>query len=279
MALQTFIRKVIKFLTGTRHKFILQLLLKLSFAKEFRNKFDQNMETLYHQTNKLVQETQLLFSQLEKRSPNLDLKEIENAIEFKISLINSNCERLDVLCLKGSISPISPFKRQNAKMRVDQLKYDSRHLNAALNSWRNQLIRKQQEEAEREALLSQTFTANDHIDIMIDQNTQHNYSLRNAVNGVDDLISHGTGILDSLRSQRITLKGAHKRLIDIGNTLGLSNTTMRLIEHRARQDGFILVGGAFLPLLRVLLVEEVGRANLQQQLAEENRLSGGPGWV
>ncbi|KAL2716765.1 hypothetical protein V1478_014441 [Vespula squamosa] len=33
--------------------------------------------------------------------------------------------------------------------------------------------------------------------------------------------------------------------------------------------------GAFLPLLRVLLVEEVER----QQLAEENRLSGGPGWV
>nr|XP_050847122.1 Golgi SNAP receptor complex member 2 isoform X1 [Vespula vulgaris] len=254
MALQTFIRKVIKFLTGTRHKFILQLLLKLSFAKEFRNKFDQNMETLYHQTNKLVQETQLLFSQLEKRSPNLDLKEIENAIEFKISLINSNCERLDVLCLKGSISPISPFKRQNAKMRVDQLKYDSRHLNAALNSWRNQLIRKQQEEAEREALLSQTFTANDHIDIMIDQNTQHNYSLRNAVNGVDDLISHGTGILDSLRSQRITLKGAHKRLIDIGNTLGLSNTTMRLIEHRARQDGFILVGGMLFTCIVIILV-------------------------
>lgn len=83
-----FIQYVQCMFVGTRHKFILQLLLKLSFAKEFRNKFDQNMETLYHQTNKLVQETQLLFSQLEKRSPNLDLKEIENAIEFKISLIN-----------------------------------------------------------------------------------------------------------------------------------------------------------------------------------------------
>lgn len=207
------------------------------------------METLYHQTNKLVQETQHLFSQLERRTPNLDLKEIENAIESKINLINSNCERLDVLCLKGPIS-----QRQNAKMRVDQLKYDSRHLNAALSNWRNQLYRKQREEAEREALLSRTFTANDHVDIMIDHNAQHNSSLRNAVNGVDGLISHGTEILDNLRSQRITLKGAHKRLIDIGNTLGLSNTTMRLIERRARQDGFILVAGMVITCIVIILV-------------------------
>lgn len=163
--------------------------------------------------------------------------------------MNSNCERLDVLCLKGPIS-----QRQNAKMRVDQLKYDSRHLIAALNSWRNQQFRKQQEEAEREALLSQQFTTNDHVDIMIDHNVQHNNSLRNATHGIDNLLQHGSGILDGLRSQRMTLKGAHKRLIDIGNTLGLSNTTMRLIEHRARQDGFILVAGMVVTCLVIVLV-------------------------
>ncbi|CAL7943077.1 unnamed protein product [Xylocopa violacea] len=207
------------------------------------------MEPLYHQTNKLVQETQHLFSLIEKRTPNLDIKEVENNIESKINLINSNCERLDVLCLKGPI-----FQRQNAKMRVDQLKYDSRHLTAALNSWRNKMIKKQREEAEREALLSRTFTTNDYVDIMIDHNAQHNSSLRNALHGMDDLLQNGGSILDSLRSQRLTLKGAHKRLIDIGNTLGLSNTTMRLIENRARQDGFILVGGMLFTLLVIVLV-------------------------
>ncbi|XP_043263441.1 Golgi SNAP receptor complex member 2 [Colletes gigas] len=207
-----------------------------------------NMDTLYHQTNKLVQETQHLFSQFEKRSPNLDI-EVENTIESKINLINSNCERLDVLCLKGPIS-----QRQNAKMRVDQLKYDSRHLTAALNSWRSKMMKKQREEAEREALLSTTFAPNDHIDIVIDHNVQHNSSLRNAVNGVDDLLQSGSNILDNLRTQRISLKGAHKRLIDIGNTLGLSNTTMRIIEKRARQDGFILVGGMIFTCMVILLV-------------------------
>lgn len=164
-------------------------------------------------------------------------------------IFRSNCERLDVLCLKGPVS-----QRQNARMRVDQLKYDSRHLTAALNSWYNRMIRQQREEAEREALLSRKFTTNDHVDIMIDHTVQHNNSLHNAVHGVDDLLHQGSSVLDNLKSQRLTLKGAHKRLIDIGNTLGLSNTTMRLIEQRARQDGFILVGGMTFTCIVIILV-------------------------
>jgi hypothetical protein len=46
------------------------------------------METLYHQTNKWVLETQQLFSQLEKKQPNLDIQAIENEIETKIQNIN-----------------------------------------------------------------------------------------------------------------------------------------------------------------------------------------------
>ncbi|KAJ8669344.1 hypothetical protein QAD02_000603 [Eretmocerus hayati] len=207
------------------------------------------METLYHQTNKLVQETQHLFSQLEKKPPNLDVQEVENEIETKIESINSNCDRLDILCSKGPIT-----QRQNAKMRVDQLKYDSRHLSAALNSWRQMIQRKQREDSEREELLSRKFTTNDHVDIMIDHSVQYNASLNNATRGVDDMIQHGSGILENLRSQRYTIKGAHKRLVDIGNTLGLSNTTMRLIEQRAKCDGFILVGGMLITCLVIILV-------------------------
>ncbi|KAL0133750.1 hypothetical protein PUN28_001013 [Cardiocondyla obscurior] len=207
------------------------------------------MEALYHQTNKLIQETQHIFSQLDKRSSSVDVQEMKQVIEEKISLINSNCERLDVLCLKGPMS-----QRQNNRMRVDQLKYDSRHLNAALNSWYSRIIRHQKEEAEREALLTRKFTTNDHVDIFIDHTVQHNNSLQNAVHGIDNLLHQGSSVLDNLRSQRMSLKGAHKRLVDIGNTLGLSNTTMRLIEQRAKQDGFILIAGMTFTCIVIVLV-------------------------
>lgn len=50
------------------------------------------------------------------------------------------------------------------------------------------------------------------------------------------------------------LKGARKRLLDIASTLGLSNTTMRLIERRAYQDKFILFGGMFVTFLIIIIV-------------------------
>ncbi|OXU28602.1 hypothetical protein TSAR_005362 [Trichomalopsis sarcophagae] len=207
------------------------------------------METLYHQTNKLVQELQHLFSQLDKKNPNLDVAAVEHEIQTKLRNINSNCDRLDILCSKGPIS-----QRQNAKMRVDLLKYESRHLTSALNKWKQTILSKQRKEAEREALLSRKFTTNDHVDIMIDHSLQHNTSMHNSINGVDNMLQTGFGIMDSLQSQRYTLKGAHKRLIDIGNVLGLSNTTMRLIENRARSDGFILVFGMIFTCLVIALV-------------------------
>lgn len=45
------------------------------------------MEALYHQTNRLVQETQQYFQQLERKPPNVD--DVENDIQSKIELINS----------------------------------------------------------------------------------------------------------------------------------------------------------------------------------------------
>lgn len=68
------------------------------------------------------------------------------------------------------------------------------------------------------------------------------------------MLRTGSGILESLRDQRNTLKGAQRRIMDIANTLGLSNTTMRLIERRAHEDKYILFGGMVITLLIIVLV-------------------------
>lgn len=68
------------------------------------------------------------------------------------------------------------------------------------------------------------------------------------------MLKSGSGILENLRDQRNTIKGAQRRMMDIANTLGLSNTTMRLIERRAREDKYILLAGMVLTLLVIVLV-------------------------
>lgn len=161
-----------------------------------------------------------------------------------------NCDRLDVLLYKVPAS-----QRQSAKMRVDQIKYDLRHLQSSLQMYREKRQRKEQEISEREQLLSHRFAPNSTETCLdIDYALQHNTQLGNAHRGVDDMIATGGNILSSLVSQRSTLKGAHKRLMTIGSTLGLSNHTMKLIERRFVEDKYILLGGMFVTLLVIALV-------------------------
>lgn len=75
----------------------------------------------------------------------------------------------------------------------------------------------------------------------------------NAHRGVDDMLMTGSNALDNLKSQRDKLKGAHKRILDIGNTLGLSNHTMRLIEKRISEDRYVLYVGMAVTLLIIFI--------------------------
>lgn len=47
----------------------------------------------------------------------------------------------------------------------------------------------------------------------------------------------------------LILQGAQRKMLDVSNMLGLSNTVMRLIEKRTFQDKIILFGGMILTLI------------------------------
>lgn len=165
----------------------------------------------------------------------------------------SNCDRLDVLLFK-----VPPSQRQSSKLRIDQLKYDLRHLQTSLQHARDRRQRRLQEISEREQLLNHRFAANSTAPsetcLQLDYELQHHTQMGNAHRGVDDMIASGSGILESLISQRMTLSGAHKRIQAIGSTLGLSNHTMKLIERRLVEDRRIFLGGMVVTLLIIGLI-------------------------
>ncbi|XP_064113237.1 Golgi SNAP receptor complex member 2-like [Macrobrachium nipponense] len=205
------------------------------------------MEALYHQTNRLLQEvTTNDLTRIERTPGQEEYNAIEVAVTEKLNQIRGNCSRLDIL-----INKEPPTRRANAKYRVDQLKYDFQHVE---NSFRMLQHRRQvrlHEAEERDALLSRKFTTNDQQEtsIFLDHELQHHDKLTNANRDVDDLLGVGTSVLQGIRDQGKTLKGAHKRVLDLANTLGLSNTVMRMIERRSTQDKYILFGGMVLVLL------------------------------
>ncbi|KAJ1136596.1 hypothetical protein NDU88_003011 [Pleurodeles waltl] len=207
------------------------------------------MEALYHQTNKQVHDVQSHMSRLET-SDKQSIHLVENEIQARIDQIFSNLERLEILSSKEP-----PNKRQHAKLRVDQLKYDVQHLQTGLRNFQHRRYAHEQQEREREELMTRTYTTNDSATtIPIDETLQFNSSLHNAHRGMDELLGSGTSILEGLRDQRKTLKGAQKKILDVANMLGLSNTVMRLIEKRAFQDKAIMIGGMVVTCVIMFLV-------------------------
>lgn len=145
-------------------------------------------------------------------------------------------------------------QRPNAKMRVDQLKYDIRHLQAVLPAWRLKRQRTELEKNEREQLLNRRFTPNSETSIDIDYSLQHNSSMMNAHRGVDDMLFTGHNALRSLKSQGDKVKAARRRILDIENTLGLSNHTLRLIHKRLSEDKYVLFISMIVTLIFIVLI-------------------------
>ena len=84
------------------------------------------MEALYHQTNKMVQDVQNQLGRLERVVTMEEHHQLDVELQTRIDQIVSNSERLEMLVNKEP-----PSRRATAKLRVDQLKYDCQHLQAA----------------------------------------------------------------------------------------------------------------------------------------------------
>jgi Golgi SNAP receptor complex protein 2 len=64
----------------------------------------------------------------------------------------------------------------------------------------------------------------------------------------------GVGILGSMSGQRERLKATHRKVLDVLNAVGLSDSVLRLAERRQRMDQLIVYGGMGVMLLVVGLV-------------------------
>ncbi len=60
---------------------------------------------------------------------------------------------------------------------------------------------------------------------------------------LDEYLERGRAVLGDLGDQRDMLKGTQKKLYSVGNTLGISGDTIRMVERRAKQDKWIFWAG------------------------------------
>jgi Golgi SNAP receptor complex protein 2 len=181
----------------------------------------------------------------------------------------SNIQRLDILVNKEL-----PVRRREARLKVDQLKQDRLMLQVclffiylylkiyksilspqnAIHLLQQKRMQREQEEAAREELLTQTFQPNNReTSLYIDQSLQHHTALNGIHRSLDDIWETGTAVLDGLRTQKSVFKKAHRRLLDVTSMLSLSNSVMRMIERRSTQDKYLFYGLAIITCIFILV--------------------------
>lgn len=60
---------------------------------------------------------------------------------------------------------------------------------------------------------------------------------------MDEYLERGADVLGNLGQQKDMLKNTQRKLYSVGNTLGISGDTIRMVERRAKQDKWIFWGG------------------------------------
>ncbi|QKX59826.1 uncharacterized protein TRUGW13939_06968 [Talaromyces rugulosus] len=71
---------------------------------------------------------------------------------------------------------------------------------------------------------------------------------------LDEFLDRGRAVLNDLGQQRDMLKNTQRRLYSVGNTLGISGDTIRMVERRAKEDKWIFWGGVVVFFLFCWLV-------------------------
>ncbi|CAM9836654.1 unnamed protein product [Pylaiella littoralis] len=147
--------------------------------------------------------------------------------------------QLDVL--DSLVGQERPTQRQDWRRKLRELRNEHDFLRDQLGRFDQGRRKVSQEAREREELLARrhaTLPAS-----AIDSYAEEGNSLLRSRRMVGDYIQTGQASLDSLVEQRSRLKSAHRKVLDMANILGLSNSILRVADRREAVDRLLVLGG------------------------------------
>eukprot|EP00979_Chaetoceros_neogracilis_P013819 scaffold4124_cov267-Chaetoceros_neogracile.AAC.3 len=196
-------------------------------------KEDIRTDKLFPKSRKLAYDARQQLSQVQNN--------VINSSELFISLdeLQRQLDLLEQLLARETPSQREIWRRKIYELREDassirrQGEYYSRMVNSNLTVQR-----------EREELLTRRRRRRDvgmgDAESAMQDLAEESTSLGTSQNLVGDLIMSGQAQLNSLIDQRRRMRGVKKMVLNIGNTLGLSRQTMRMIERRDENDMYLI---------------------------------------
>jgi golgi SNAP receptor complex member 2 len=183
----------------------------------------------------------------------LQLGEVErNSLTVRASDVslglNEMSMRLDELDKLVQNEPIK--RREDCRRRILHLRNTHQHIKASLDNW---VRRNNQYDlgAQKRALFGNADIEGGKV---TDAEIAENASLQSSARMMNDYIAIGQETLSNLISQKDRIKNVQRKVFDILNYLGLSNSIMRVVERRDIVDKWIVYIGMVLIIALLIFV-------------------------
>jgi len=135
-----------------------------------------------------------------------------------------------------------PEKRALWQLKIDELRHERNFLAKDLQKY----LSARSTALERDRLFHRRSGAST---VSIDVLAEEGDSLKRSTSQIDELMETGSASLGSLRLQRERLKATHRNALSMIHTLGLSNSVMRMIQSREKNDRYIVYAGMAICLI------------------------------
>jgi len=169
--------------------------------------------------------------------------------------------------MRGELGGMDASRRMVWVRKVEAMEDEATTLRVAFDRWTMRSHRRAQEERERSALYAGGARAaaqeeaereRGETRILMDAlaaEARASGSLSQSARGVEDMIGQGAALLQAFGTQNEGMKKAHRKALDIMNSIGVSNSALTVAAKRLRQDQRIVaavIGVAILAILGLI---------------------------
>ena len=141
-------------------------------------------------------------------------------------------------------------RREDCRRRISHLRNSHEHIKSSLDSWVKRNSQYNFEAQKRDLFGGADLEGGGISDAEIAENSSLGHSSRM----MNDYLAQGQETLGNLLSQRDRIKSVQRKVLDIMNYLGLSNTIMKGVERRDSVDKWIVYVGMLLIMILVFFV-------------------------
>ena len=182
-----------------------------------------------------------------------------NASELFLSIdeLHRQLDIMEVLVKEQTI----PTQREVWNRKIVELREDANSIKRQGQYYDRMISVNAREQKQREELMTlrhrrnpTTTSNNTDAETAMNDLTDESESLATSQSLVGELLLSGQTQLNALVDQRNKMRGLKRLVIGMGQKVGLSNATMRMIERRDTTDAYFVFAGMFITILVIYLV-------------------------